>query len=315
MNSIELKRFLEEPSVRIVAQRIISVNRKSIDAQNASDYDAFEALCDRLYLLAGHPIRNRFLQLLSTASACDISIDMLYDGEYRKALWQRIFIDNNIVLPNIKSEADKKIPLEGLTLEKAFFVNSEIDISKENTYVLLDGMLAKIKKSGTTEIYFDARNISFIRPDDFHAQKMLESLKKGENDSSLLELWLLCRILMNIDVPLILRVDDFKKADDILSLIFRLGLLPKIIISIDISSDVDYDNLYAFLSLHHKKNISLEITCSKENKEDILNFLNIVPLVFVKRISIAPDLLEKAIFSILSKEETVLFNSYLRKVK
>ena len=313
MKEYELKSFLEDKDVRFLAQRIFLLNKSIINIENASDFDVFDALCSRLYLFACHPIRERLLKLLSSGVSSEIEPDMLYDREYRKALWQKIFIDGNIDLLDTRSEI--KIPIISDIENTVFCINSKIDIYFTDIHSLLEATLVKIRDRRVTKLFFDARTVTFSRPDDFHAQIAYNSLKNGDNNSSLLELWLLCRILMNTDIPLSLRVENTKKAENILNLIFRLGLSPKIIIGFDISDNIDYSKIYELLSFYGKKNISLEIFCSKENIDRILEFANIVPLTFVEKNSVNAKILEGEFASVLSKYERELLISHLGKAK
>lgn len=313
MRGYKLKGFLKEADVRFVAQRILLLNNSIIGIENASDFDVFDVLCSNLYLLAGHPIRERLLQLLSKESFCGIETCMLYDREYRKKLWQKIFIDADIELPDTRSGI--KIPIFSDIEDTVFCINSEIDISFTDIHSLLEATLVKIRDIRVTKLFFDARTVTFSRPDDFHAQIIYESLKNGDNNSSLLELWLLCRILMNTDIPLSLRVENTKKAENILNLIFRLGLSPKIIIGFDISDNIDYSKIYEILSFYGKKNISLEIFCSKENIDHILEFANIVPLTFVEKNSVNAEMLDEEFASVLSEYERKLLISHLGKAE
>ena len=289
------------------------ISRSVIDTENVSDFDVFNALSEKLYLLAGNPIRDRFLDLICKASFSEINPAMLCDLEYRKNVWQKIFSDSSIMLPQtvmfIEENAHRSKKKDG------FCLNYLIDSSFEDIYDLLDNVIVKIEHERAEECFFDATDIEYIRPDDFHAQKEYVRLKNGENDSSTVALWLLCRVLMKARLNLRLKVESAKKAEDIISLISRLGLSPTIIISFDISKMTDYNGLYQFLINNYKKNISLDVSCSRENKNEFLNFLNVVPLVFVENINSKLEIIQEIFDTILSKEESALAISYLYTVK
>ena len=306
--------FLRDENVRISASKIFDLNDVIFDSQKASDFDVFNVLCEYLYLFAGHPIRENFLNLLSKYLGNNISVHNFYDFEYRKKLWQKLFCDGDIVL----SQNEIDVKFEYLSYEKEkniLYLNSSIDLSCKNIYELLDNTLGKLKYSNCEAIYFDARNIEFERPDDFHAQQVYEDLKNNCNDASLLELWLLCRVLMNTDLALHLEIERTQDARDILNLIFRLGLLPNIKLEFDISKIDKYDQIYALLKNYNKKNISLKISCSKENSDEILSFLNAVPLLFVDSADIDLDFFKFALSFVLSKEEVSLAIYRLYTVK
>jgi hypothetical protein len=307
--------FIKNNDTRFVASKLLRVQSKSVTPHNASDYDVFCALCDSLYLLAGHPMRERFLKLLSSYSLSEIFVDMLYNGEYQKRLWQKIFVDGNIVLPSYKSVFNLKSMPEKKIDDKFFCINSAIDSSCENIYTLLDKLLGKIKDSAANVICFDTRNISFTRPDDFHAQRAYDSIKLGDSDFSMLSLWLMCRILMNTDLQLRLTVKNIKMADDILTMIFRLGLSPKIIISIDASKCEEYSKIYELLKNYGQKNISLELYSAKENINMLIDFLYKVPLMFVKAIDIPEECIKYLLNDRVTEQELELITSHLYTAK
>lgn len=315
MNTDNLVYFLREKNTRILVFKTPFFSSAIPNIKNASDFDVFNALCNQLYLFAGHPIRKCFLNLLSESLSAEVPINMLYDPEYRKKLWQKIFFDPSVSLPtstvNIENYAN-------IVKKTEFFnINSAIKTSFDNIYFLLENTLEQIKLQGAEECFFDVEKIEYIRPDDFHSQISYENLKNGKSDNSLVALWLLCRVLMNCNINLVLKVDNIKKAEDILMLIFKLGLSPKTVIDINISKYIDYNMLYQFLMLHNEKNISLKLSCSKESvdENDILDFLRIVPIIFVERTNINIQVMQNVLSSILSKEETVCAISRLYQVK
>ena len=94
LNNIELIDFLREKNTRIVAAKMLPVS--IMDSENASDFDVFNIFCEKLYLLAANPLRERFLRAICEASRCDIKPIMLYDCEYRKKLWQKMFLSGSV---------------------------------------------------------------------------------------------------------------------------------------------------------------------------------------------------------------------------
>ena len=311
MNNIALIDFLREKNTRTVAFKMLSSG--IIDPENASDFDVFDVLCKKLYLLAANPLRERFVRLLCEASGDEIKPIMLYDCEYRKMLWQKIFSLDDIALPKVESN-----PLEAVECRweaRSICLNSLIDYSFENIRDLLKNTLDKIKAEQANECFFDATEIIYARPDDFHAQEEYEKLKGGGVDRSLTSLWLLCRVLMNTSLSLRLRVDSQKKAEDILSLIFRLGSSPKTVISYDASLMTDYAKTYCYLTDNYKKNISLELDFSKENSGYVLDFLSDIPLAFVEKINVRSKTVRNALSGRAEEGEIALIISYLNTVK
>ena len=311
MNNIELIDFLREKNTRIVAAKMLPVS--IMDSENASDFDVFNIFCEKLYLLAANPLRERFLSVICEASGCEIKPIMLYDCEYRKRLWQKIFLSKDIVLPH--SASNSFCDVEIIRKPREFCLNSAVDTSFESIYELLQNTIDKINIEGADECFFDATEIIYIRPDDFHAQKAYDEARNGAQDKSLLTLWLLCRILMNTSLSLRLRVDSQKKAEDILSLVYRLGLLPRAVISYDASVMMDYSDTYQYLIDNHKKNISLELDFSKENSEYILSLLSEIPLAFVEKINLPFESIQGVLSGRIEQEEIPLVNFHLSTVK
>ena len=261
----ELIDFLKNDETRIIFSKISTFQKKVLDVQNASDFDVFNALGDSIYLLAGNPIRDKLLDLISKSIDLDVSANMLYDSHYRIALWQKIFIDGDIDLPNPKSNLDLKGINNGKKSSSALVINNALDPSYDSIFDLLDGFLVKIKSEGIDTLCLDARNISFVRPDDFHAKQNYESLKSGKEDSSMLILWLTCRVLMNTDMGLSIVIDKADIAEKILELVFRFAPLLNITLRIAPASLDDANKIYDSLLRYNKKNISLELACAKEN--------------------------------------------------
>lgn len=293
----ELLLFLRDENIRAIASKTPTLKNSIMDTLLASDFDVFNALCENIYLLAGHPMRDELLSLFRKYSSIDVTFEVLYDLEFRKALWQKIFVDDSIIPPKTFGAPDVKMNLFDKKADNAFSINSVLDGTCENIYLLLDKTLNKIKTDNADALYLDARNIVFARPDDYHAQRDYEALKTKSSDGSLALLWLLCRILMNADLELILSVDSAKKAEDILALIYRLGLSSSIRLLIDVSNFDGCGRLYKLLMLYSKKNISLELYCNKENINMLIEFLNTVPLVFVRNIDAEPTFLRNLLSS------------------
>ena len=309
MNNIALVNLLREKNTRITAMKMFSGD--IIDVELASDFDVFDILCENLYLLAGNSLRERFLNLLCEVSHSGIVPMALYNREYRKLLWQKIFSSEDIMLPSFDCELIKTVEIT--EKPRKICLNSLIDTSFENIYDLLENTLKKIKSESAEECFFDATEITYIRPDDFHAQKEYEKLKNGDSESSVLALWLLCRILMNTSLNLRLKVDSQKKAEDILSLVFRLGLYPKTVVGYDASVVLNYKDMYQYLIDNYKKNISLELDFSKEKDYNILELLHVIPLAFVERINVLPEVLQDTLCDTMEHEEISLVNSYLNR--
>ena len=311
----ELIAFLKNDSTRIVVSKMPSFRNRRINVHFASLFDIFNALCENLYLLAENPMRERFLNLISKSLKGNISVPMLYDVEYRKKLWRKIFIDSEVDLPQAACSTEFKMSNYKRNDACGFFINQEVDFSCENIYALLDEILLKIKTNNLNTLFFDARKINFARPDDFHAQKNYENVKNGENDDSTLLLWLVCRVLMNTDAQFYLTVDNAKSAEDISTLVFRLGLEPKVNLCIDTSKFDDFKKIYELLVYYNKKNISLELYCNKENIDILSGILNVIPLVFIETIDVDECTLRKMLSNMLSSYEVERIISHLGKAK
>jgi hypothetical protein len=285
MSDNALIEFLRDEKIRIIASKMPAFQSNIIDSQKASDFDIYNALAVDLYLLSGHPIKDTFLNLLVDNSQSEISCELLSDMQYRNELWRRMFCDSDIILPQPQVKPIECKEKSNFKKRKFYSIDYTINANFDNIHSLLDYTLNEIRTSNAESIYFDARSITFIRPDDFHAQIEYDNLKNGREDISVLKLWLLCRILMNTKLSVKLKVEKNKDVEDILNLVFRLGLYPNVVISFELLDNIDYSAIYEFLLYHHKKNISLEIFCPKENDEIIKKFLSIVPMIFVESIN------------------------------
>ena len=308
MDNGELISFLRDENLRFIALKMPTLKSTLRNIRFASDFDVYNALCENLYLIAGHPIRIRLLSLLAKCSKSEISVPLLYDSEYRKKLWQRIFFDEKVDLPTAFNGSFDDKKTTSYVEANGFCINSVIDYSFENIRQLLDDIIVKIEKSNANEIIFDARKIIFSRPDDFHSQEAYKSCKNQDGDSSLVELWLLCRILMKTELTLNLIIDSAKIAEQILELVFRISSVKKVIISFDISSEIEYADVYNILSKYSQKNISLELIGYKENENDFIKFLSVVPIAFVERINVAHT---TVLNNLLEEQEIPLIISYL----
>ena len=120
---------------------------------------------------------------------------------------------------------------------------------------------------------------------------------------------------MNLKLPLLLKVDSEEKAEAILGLIFRVSSPLKIVISLEISKKVDADKILNILMRYYKKNISLELSCSKENMNSLFDFFKVVPMVFIDCIVGDVDEIKDAFAFMTSKCESNLIISHLIEVK
>ena len=141
----ELLLFLRDENIRAIASKTPTLKNSIMDTLLASDFDIFNALCENIYLLAGHPMRDELLSLFRKYSSIDVTFEMLYDLKFRKALWQKIFVDDSIIPPKTFGAPDVKINLFDRKADNAFSINSAFDGSCENIYLLLDKTLNKIK--------------------------------------------------------------------------------------------------------------------------------------------------------------------------
>lgn len=309
--------FLRNENTRVIASKMLALKNSKLKIEKASDFDIYNVLCENLYLLCGHTVRKDFLSLLSEASSTDVSPIMLYDLDFRKKLWQKIFFDTDIELPIKTVDLKKSVDMtKQRNQDKVLNLNSEIALSFENIYSLRDYIFEKINVESISTVFFDAEKIEYIRPDDFHAQKAYENLA-CEKNASIVFLWLLCRIFMNRALKLILKVDNAKKAADIIALIHRFGVTPQIAIEVNIANRYDYNSFYKLLTGYAQKNISLKLFCPKEMEisDDFLNILKVIPLVFIESVDVNFQNIENAINLMITKDEAFLVISYLNLAK
>lgn len=317
MNNDNFISFLRDKKIRALAAKL-PMNNTAIRAEAMSDFDVFNTLCENLYLLAGHHVRRKLLNILS--EACNLDELTLYDIDFRKALWQKMFFDENIILPQKNIDILKKVDID-LINNNSFDLDEHINTSFDNVYDLLDFILKKLDSQGADAIYFNSFKIEYQRPDDYHAALSYEELKKRNSDASVLKLWLLCRILMKTDVKLILKENDLKKAESILNLIFVLKISPKICMSVDIANDIDAKELYRLIMQHNKKSISVELRISKEMQNDfnieakLKEIFYFLPIAFVESVEICQEQIEAALTPLVNNAERALIISFLYRVK
>ncbi len=265
MRGERLVEFLRDKNIRDLAFKTKYFKVKSTEF--ASDFDVFCALCDSFSLFAGHSIRKNFMTVLES-SIENIDFLRLSSIEYQKALWQCVFYEDfELSNDEIESETAFQINCEELYIKGRSACLSELaDLSRDSIFDVLEGTLAQICARGVEMIDFDARNLNYSRPDDFHAQ---ESYKQ-ENGKDVFSLWLLCRVFMKLGLKLRLTVNSVLEAEKILDLLSSVKLAPQIYIRFNILARNEYQNLSEFIFKNGKKNISLELYFSKEIDKDIL---------------------------------------------
>ena len=307
MEKERLVTFLHSEEIRFTASRIALALGDNRNVKNLSDFDVYDLLCANLYLLLGNRKREEFLNVLECELGEHIDVDRLLDRAYRIYVWQRIFnIESNIMhICDLKKNIQNAYGIEGL-FEVCLAINSEYS----DIYELLQSNVERINILGANVIDFNAVNIEFSRPNDFLASKNYDAIKRGKQDSSVLSLWLLCRILMNCNVALRLTVDSVEKAEKILSLIFKLRLSPKVILCID--GNVNYADAFLLLLGYQEKNISLALLTKEKN--DLIYALNEIPICFISSIGQGKKMLDEIYPKSYNNEKSRIF-SFLNLVE
>ena len=307
MKKERLVTFLHSEEIRFTASRIALALGDNRNVKNLSDFDVYDLLCANLYLLLGNRKREEFLNVLEGELGEHIDVDRLFDRAYSIYVWQRIFnIESNTMhICDLKKNIQNAYGIEGLS-EVCLAINSEYS----DIYELLQSNVERINILGANVIDFNAVNIEFSRPNDFLASKNYDAIKRGEQDSSVLSLWLLCRILMNCNVALRLTVDSVEKAEKILSLIFKLRLSPKVILCID--GNVNYADAFLLLLGYQEKNISLVLLTKEKN--DLMDALNEIPICFISSIGQGKKMLDEIYPKSYSNEKSRIF-SFLNLVE
>ena len=307
MEKERLVTFLHSEEIRFTASRIALALGDNRNVKNLSDFDVYDLLCANLYLLLGNRKREEFLNVLEGELGEHIDVDRLFDRAYSIYVWQRIFnIESNAMhICDLKKNIQNVYGIEGLS-EVCLAINSEYS----DIYELLQSNVERINILGANVIDFNAVNIEFSRPNDFLASKNYDAIKRGEQDSSVLSLWLLCRILMNCNVALRLTVDSVEKAEKILSLIFKLRLSPKVILCID--GNVNYADAFLLLLGYQEKNISLALLTKEKN--DLIYALNEIPICFISSIGQGKKMLDEIYPKSYNNEKSRIF-SFLNLVE
>ena len=316
--------FLRDPEVRVQALKTATLTDALFDCNNASDYDVFSAICENLFLLAGHPIRDRFLSLIEFFEGEDYTA--LYLPENRIIFWKRIFYDE-VEVPLLQCDfvrcKEKELLYSKRDEAKIFSIESAMNTSSDDIFSLLESIVDKIKEQEAEFLSIDLTKISYARPDDFHACKAYDDLKKGTGGEDIIKLWLVCRVLMNVKLKLILKTDSLKKAQELSELIFRLRLAPKIIVSADIFGVLDFGELYSFIIRNKEKSISASIYASEEMQfnntvsvvEKLLEIFSCLPMLYLESTDIDDDIVSLALKERLTQYELQRALSHLYRVK
>ena len=208
-------------------------------------------------------------------------------------------------------------------MKKIFNIESAIDISADDIFSLLERIIAKIKDQGAEFLSIDLTKISYARPDDFHATKAYDALKNRAGGEDIIKLWLLCRVLMNLNLKLILKTDSLKKVEELSALIFRLRLCPKIIVCADIFGNLELDELHSFILLNKEKSISVSLYASREMQfnstasvaEKLSDIFSFLPLICLESVDISADIVSLALKKSLTEYEMGLALNYLYRAK
>ena len=283
MKGESLIKYLHDEKVRMFAFKTDFFIDKNTDF--ASDFDVFSALCQSNLFFAGHYVRAELLSVLKSCVSNRVEPFFLCSPNYRKELWQRVFYDEEDFSVSATDTLDIGVT-DFYVSEKSIGIKDLVDFSCDTIFEALNKTLEKINDDGIGIIDFDARDLVYSRPDDFHAGESYRLLSEGES-GDVFFLWLLCRIFMNLDVKLRLKADSVPNVKKVLNLLSSLKLFPKTYISFDISKENEYEELLDIVLKDHKKNISLELDIPKEIDKTLFSdtlkkIFEVIPLVLIK---------------------------------
>ena len=158
--------FLKSSKTRAIASLLFKKS-SDFDVDKMSDYDVFSVFCRNMPLLAGHSIRHEFLSVVGNALDEELDIVRLFDEDYQKVIWQRIFDYESILnLSEYNINSRHLLNFDG-EHKMAIVLNDSLDLSFENTFLLLDNLLSYIRLNAIGRIVVDMRNIRHCRPNDF----------------------------------------------------------------------------------------------------------------------------------------------------
>ena len=289
--------FLKSSKTRAIASLLFKKS-SDFDVDEMSDYDVFSILCRNMPLLAGHSVRHEFLSVVGNALDEELDIVRLFDEDYQKVIWQRIFDYESILnLSEYNINSRHLLNFDG-EHKMAIVLNDSLDLSFENTFLLLDNLLSYIRLNAIGRIVVDMRNIRHCRPNDFSAERCYDELKVGDGkiDASALILWLSCRLLMQEKLQLFMIAEKASDIEYVLELLSVIKLSPDIIACMSVDS-CDFDNIFELLINYRKKNISLELFEPKEMNLNMLeeylnNIISVVPLALI---DFSKDYFEKSV--------------------
>ena len=278
--------FLQSERVRTIITKTDFLPSTITKAEYVSDFECYSALCRGISFFALHPIREEFLRLLSDRADFLIDPCDLVDDEYIGALWHRSFYrKGNMPSKSLATEKTVRFS-EIIKKDDCFSLNDAYNTNYGSIFELLSAILDAMSFSESRIVVFDATEIDFFRPDDFHAEEEYRKAKINSQCASMVYLWLICRVLMNTKSELYLKVDTAKKTEQILKLIFSLKLSPKIYIAFDIKAQQEHEKIFELYLANCKKNISLEPYATKEISVCELSgylkdMLKIIPLALI----------------------------------
>lgn len=291
----ELLSLLRDGENRIIASKTSYFRMRffeKADASSLSDYDVFSALCDSAVFFAGHPIRAAIKNITENAGA-DFDSFKLQSEEYRKLLWQSIFLEErertDFIPSSVDFDVDNTLSQKEKNARKNLrYISLEALLSADYTnhsdlFSLSEAIAKKLMACGCDALYFDVSQLEFVYTDNYHAEESYKRFKSGGRAEFELLFWLSCRLLIDTGLSLYLKVESAEKTEKILSVLKRLRISKEITVAFPIEKKAEAEGIFAlFLK---EKNLSLETYFSEERSiieevELLKNLYGTVPLGF-----------------------------------
>lgn len=272
----ELLSLLRDGENRIIASKTSYFRMRffeKADASSLSDYDVFSALCDSAIFFAGHPIRAAIKNITENAGA-DFDSFKLQSEEYRKLLWQSIFLEErertDFIPSSVDFDVDNTLSQKEKNARKNLrYISLEALLSADYTnhsdlFSFFESIAKNIDNSENTTLYFDVSQLEFGYTDNYHAEESYKRFKSGENAEFELLFWVVCRLLIDTKISLYLKLDSANKMTKILSALRRLRISKEITIAFPVEKIAEAEEIFDLFLKYDEKNLSLETYFSEE---------------------------------------------------
>lgn len=257
--------------------KFLSLLGKDMKIEKMSAFERFAFFADNLDLAIGSRVKREFISALSFDLKAAVPDDVYLDREDQKAIWRRINGDNNaeINIAKTSNRSTYKNHTDEGKISKINISDFLKSIKKDGARITeLGDLISKVAEYGA--IVLETADFVYRRPDEYHSRLALKKIISDEpyskEEISLLEAWIICRVLMQKNAKLYLVANkDISELKKLLELLDSRELCPFVYICFsdaELCADVGKICLEA-----EQKNISPKIIISEEIENDDILFL------------------------------------------